>query len=85
MHGSKLTSPTGLALRMSDKSGSVRGQDRVYSCSTAASQNVASCDYFLVEKALEAFVIFRGQCQDAPLAFKMFSVQAPLYHHLFVV
>jgi len=36
----------------------------VYSCSTAASQNPASYDYFLVRKSLTAFAIFLGQCQD---------------------
>ena len=43
-----------------------RAEDRVDSFSTGASQNLASCNYILVEKSLVAFAIFRGQCQDTP-------------------
>ena len=41
-------------------------QGRVYSFSTAVSQNLASYDYFLLRKSLAAFAIFWGQCRDTP-------------------
>jgi len=41
-------------------------QDRIYSCSTVASQDVAKYHYFPVEKSLLAFAIFWGQCQHTP-------------------
>jgi len=59
-------------------------QDRVYSCWTAASQNVTWHDYLLIEKSLVAFVIFPGQCQDTPSAIQMLSVQVPLHPLPFV-
>jgi len=42
------------------------GQDRVYSCLTAQSQNLASYDYVLHKKSRVAFPIFLGQCQHTP-------------------
>jgi len=48
---------------MSDESGFMAAQDRIYSFSKAASQNLASHDYFLVETDLAAFAIFQGQFQ----------------------
>jgi hypothetical protein len=46
-----------------------------------ASPNLSHYDYFLVEKSLAAFAIFRGQCQDIPSAFQMVSVEVPKNHH----
>jgi hypothetical protein len=37
----------------------------VWSIETAASLNLTSYEYFLVEKCLRAFAIFWGQCQDS--------------------
>jgi hypothetical protein len=38
----------------------------VSSILTAVSPNVALYDYFLVEKSLAAFAIFRGECGNSP-------------------
>jgi len=56
-------------------------QNRVYSCSTAASQNLASYDWFQVKRSLVAFPIFRGWCQDTPSALQLLPVQVTLYQH----
>jgi hypothetical protein len=41
-----------------------RELEQVYSCSIVVSQNLASCNYFLVEVSLAAVAIFWGQYQD---------------------
>jgi len=60
-------------------------QDRICSCLTAASHNLAQYDDLLVEKSNAARAIFRGQSQETPQALQMISVQVPLQHHPFVV
>jgi len=55
----------------------------VCSILTAASLNLAWYDYFLVEKSLAAFAMFRGRCQQSPQALQMLSVEVPEGHHSF--
>ena len=59
--------------------------DRVYSCSSAASQSLASYDCVLVKKSRAALVLLQGQRQETPLAVQIFSIQEPLHHHPFAV
>jgi len=59
--------------------------ERICSCLTAASSNLASSNYFLVKKSLAALAIFKGQFQHTPYALRMLSVQVPKRYHPFVI
>ena len=60
-------------------------EDPLCLCLTVAYLNLASFDYFLVEKSLAAFAICPGQCQASSWPLQLLWVQMRLHHPLFTV